>query len=103
MSEPHYPRIAAQADQVLLNPTRQVSGFLRYRQSGGRRDIEMETEKVAGILGAIVAAVVLAVAFAYGPIGKPSKPAQKVEQPAQPAAPPAPAARGPVVRDVPQQ
>jgi hypothetical protein len=29
----------------------------------------MESEKVGGILGAIVAAVVLAIAFAYGPLG----------------------------------
>jgi hypothetical protein len=55
-------------------------------------------------LGAIVAAVVLVVAIAYGPIGqfgKPQKQTQKVEQPTQPAAAPPPV-RGPVVREVPQ-
>jgi chorismate synthase len=68
----------------------------------GYRDIEMDSEKVAGILGAIVAAVILVVAIAFGPIGqigKPQKPAQKAEQPAQPATAPA---KGPVVREVPQ-
>ena len=62
----------------------------------------MDSEKFAGILGAIVAAAVLVAAFFYGPIGKPPKPVQKVEPVAQPAAPPPPAARGPVVREVPQ-
>jgi hypothetical protein len=62
----------------------------------------MDSEKVAGILGTIVAAAVLAIAVFYGPLGqtgRPQKPAQKVEQPVQPAAP---APRGPVVREVPQ-
>ena len=59
----------------------------------------MDSEKVAGILGAIVAAVVLVIAIAFGPIGQMGKPAKqiKAEQPA--AAPPV---RGPVVREVPQ-
>ena len=60
----------------------------------------MESEKLAGILGAIVAAIVLVIAIAFGPIGqmgKPSKPI-KVEQPA-PGPPPV---RGPMVREVPQ-
>jgi hypothetical protein len=61
----------------------------------------MNSEKFASILGAIVAALVLVAAFVYGPIGRPPKPAQKVEPASQPAAPP-PAARGPVVREVPQ-
>jgi hypothetical protein len=68
-------------------------------QAAGNR--EMNSEKVAGILGAIVAVAVLAAAVVYGPIGqfgKPQKQIQKVEQPA-PAAPPV---RGPVVREVPQ-
>jgi hypothetical protein len=59
----------------------------------------MESEKLGGILGAIVAAVVLAIAFAYGPMGsfgKPAKQVQKIE------APKAPTVRGPVVREVPQ-
>jgi hypothetical protein len=62
----------------------------------------MNSEKFASILGAIVAVAVLVAAFLYGPIGKPSKPVQKAEPAAQPAAPPPPAARGPVVREVPQ-
>jgi hypothetical protein len=62
----------------------------------------MNSEKFASILGAIVAALVLVAAFVYGPIGRPPKPAQKVEPASQPAAPPPPAARGPVVREVPQ-
>jgi hypothetical protein len=62
----------------------------------------MDSDKVAGILGAIVAAVVLVAAIVFGPIGQFGKPQvqpQKVEQPVA-AAPPAP--RGPVVREVPQ-
>jgi hypothetical protein len=60
----------------------------------------MDSQKIAGILGAIVAAAVLAAAVAYGPIGQlgNQKQIQKVEQPA-PASPPV---RGPVVREVPQ-
>jgi hypothetical protein len=59
----------------------------------------MTSQSVAGILAAIVAAVVLLVAFAYGPIGQFGKPA-KVRQPVR-AAPAAPAPRGPVIKDVP--
>lgn len=59
----------------------------------------MTSESVAGMLAAIVAAVVLVVAFAYGPIGQFGKPARAVQQPVQAA--PAPAPRGPVIRDVP--
>jgi hypothetical protein len=61
----------------------------------------MESEKVAGILGAIVAIAVLVIAFIYVPVGQLGKTqpaAQKVEQPT----PAAPAPRGPVVREVPQ-
>jgi hypothetical protein len=59
----------------------------------------MESEKVAGILGAIVAAAVLVIAFVYWPaMGKAAKPVQKIEAPI--AAPPP--VRGPVVREVPQ-
>ena len=58
----------------------------------------MESEKVAGILGAIVAAAVLVVAFVYWPaMGNAAKPVQKIEAPVA-----APAVRGPVVREVPQ-
>jgi hypothetical protein len=62
----------------------------------------MNSEKWAGILGAIVAVAVLAIAVVYGPLGQSGqaqRPAQKAEQPA-PA--PAPVVRGPVVREVPQ-
>jgi hypothetical protein len=63
----------------------------------------MNSQKIAGILGTIVAAGVLAAAVAYGPIGHLGKPQQiqKIEQPAQPA-PASPSVRGPVVREVPQ-
>jgi hypothetical protein len=64
----------------------------------------MESEKIAGILAAIVASIVLVVAFAYGPIGqfgKPAKPAA-VQAPApQPTTAP-PGVRGPIIREVPQ-
>jgi len=55
------------------------------------------------MLGAIVAAVVLAIAFAYGPMGpfgKPAKQVQKIEAPKAPPGPPP--VRGPVIREVPQ-
>jgi len=63
----------------------------------------MNSQSVAGILGAIIASIVLVVAIAYGPIGHLGKPQQilKVEQPVQPA-PASPAVRGPVIREVPQ-
>jgi hypothetical protein len=64
----------------------------------------MNSQSVAGLLGAIVAAIVLAAAFIYGPspsqIGKPAQPAA-VQQPAAQPAPAAPAPRGPVIREVP--
>lgn len=62
----------------------------------------MNSESVGGILGAIVASIVLVVAIAYGPIGQFGKPAPKpaAVQPAQ-IAPAAPAPRGPVIREVP--
>ena len=62
----------------------------------------MNSESVGGILGAIVASIVLVVAIAYGPIGQYGKPAPKpaAAQPAQ-TAPAAPAPRGPVIREVP--
>jgi hypothetical protein len=64
----------------------------------------MDSEKAAGILGAIVASGVLVIAIAYGPIGqigKPQKQIQKIEQPKAPLNAPPPV-RGPVVREVPQ-
>lgn len=45
----------------------------------------MESERLASILGAIVAAVALAAAFIYGPIGQMGKPAQVQKD--EPAAP----------------
>jgi hypothetical protein len=65
----------------------------------------MTSQSVGGILGAIVAVIVLGAAVVFGPLGqfgKPAKPAA-VQQPAPPAeqAPAAPAPRGPVVREVP--
>jgi hypothetical protein len=64
----------------------------------------MNSQSIAGLLGAIIASIVLVVAVAYGPIGqfgKPPRPAS-VQQPAlaQPA-PATPAPRGPVIREVP--
>ncbi len=64
----------------------------------------MNAESVAGILGAIIASIVLVVAIAYGPIGQFGKPAARpasVQQPSQAVQPAAPAPRGPVIREVP--
>jgi len=63
----------------------------------------MNSEKLAGILGGIVAALALVAAIVYGPIGQMGKPAGQVQK-AEPAAPVAatPPVRGPVVREVPQ-
>ena len=61
----------------------------------------MRPERTGTILGVIVAAVVLAAAFIYVPIGS-SNMAAKPAAVAPPTAPVAPAApRGPVVREVP--
>jgi hypothetical protein len=62
----------------------------------------MNSQSVAGLLGAIVASIVLVVAIAYGPIGQYGKPANPAssQQPA-PAVQPAPPPRGPVIREVP--
>ncbi|MCA1455367.1 hypothetical protein I6F35_19460 [Bradyrhizobium sp. BRP22] len=65
----------------------------------------MKSQSVGGILGAIVAAIVLGAAVVYGPIGqlgKPAKPAA-TQQPAAAAqpAPAEPTPRGPVIREVP--
>jgi hypothetical protein len=60
----------------------------------------MTSESVAGILGWIVAAIVLVMAVIYGPIGQFGKPPRAPAAVTAPA--PAPAApRGPVIRDVP--
>jgi hypothetical protein len=64
----------------------------------------MNSETVARVLGAIVGAAALIMAFTYAPpwqAGKPEKPAQQIEpSKAQPAPPPA--VRGPVVGEIPQ-
>ena len=63
----------------------------------------MDSQSLAGVLGGIVAAIVLVIAFAYGPMGpfgKATGPA--TAPPAQKApAPAAPGPRGPVIREVP--
>jgi hypothetical protein len=64
----------------------------------------MTSQSIGGVFGAIVAAVVLAAAFYYVPVGPFAKPTPaKVDMPAQPVqtVPVAPAPRGPVVREVP--
>jgi hypothetical protein len=64
----------------------------------------MTSQSIGGVFGAIVAAVVLAAAFYFVPVGPFAKPAARVDAPpAQPVqtVPVAPAARGPVVREVP--
>jgi hypothetical protein len=64
----------------------------------------MDSEKVAGILAAIVAAAVLVIAIAYGPIGQIGKPQKQIQKTDAPKPPPnaPPAVRGPVIREVPQ-
>jgi hypothetical protein len=61
----------------------------------------MSSESVAGILGAIIASVVLVVAIAYGPIGQFGKPPASVQPAGQPMQPGPAAPRGPVIREVP--
>ena len=64
----------------------------------------MSSESVGGILGAIVAAIVLAVAVVFGPIGQsgtPPRPAKVEPAPAVVPAPAAPVPRGPVIKEVP--
>jgi len=69
--------------------------------------IGMSSQSTAGFLGAVVAAIVLAAAFIYGPspsqLHNPAPPAAAQPQaaPAAEAAPVAPAPRGPVIREVP--
>jgi hypothetical protein len=62
----------------------------------------MTSQSIGGVFGAIVAAVVLAAAFYFVPVGPFAKPA-RVDVPAQPVqtVPIAPVPRGPVVREVP--
>jgi hypothetical protein len=62
----------------------------------------MNSESVAGVLGAIVASVVLVTAIALGPIGQFGKAERQIKNEPVKAAISAPAVRGPVVREVPQ-
>jgi chorismate synthase len=64
----------------------------------------MNSDSVGGILGAIVAAIILVIAIAYGPIGQIGKPQKQIQktEPTKAPANAAPAVRGPVVREVPQ-
>ncbi|CCE07253.1 conserved hypothetical protein [Bradyrhizobium sp. STM 3843] len=64
----------------------------------------MTSESIGGVLGFIVAAIVLTAAFYYVPVGPFARPAPaRVEVPAQPVqtVPITPTPRGPVVREVP--
>jgi len=65
----------------------------------------MNSQSLAGILGAVIAAIVMVAAVAYGPIGQFGKPARPagVQQsaPALQPVPATPAPRGPVIREVP--
>ena len=61
----------------------------------------MDSEKVAGVLGAIIGSAILVIAVAYGPIGQIGKSQKQIEQPKAPLNAPPPV-RGPVVREVPQ-
>jgi hypothetical protein len=62
----------------------------------------MNSEKIGGILGAIVAVAVLAVAFFYVPPGSRNAPVKQAVESAPAPAEPVPVVRGPVVREVPQ-
>jgi hypothetical protein len=63
----------------------------------------MDSEKVAGILGAVIASAILVIAIAYGPIGQIGKPAQKAQKVDAPAPAATPAVKGPVIRELPPQ
>jgi hypothetical protein len=66
----------------------------------------MNSQKIAGFLGTIVALAALAAAFYYVPPGGKNAPAKQAEPAeSQPAAanPMPPAKPGPVIRDIPQQ
>jgi hypothetical protein len=66
------------------------------------RGTKMNSEKIAGILGAIVALAVLAAAFVYVPPGSSNAPSKQAVAPPQAPANPEPIVRGPVIREVPQ-
>jgi hypothetical protein len=70
-------------------------------QAGAIGGIKMNSQKIAGTVGAIVAAAILALAFftnARSGVVKPAPP-QKVELP---KVPDTPQVRGPVVKELPQ-
>jgi hypothetical protein len=70
----------------------------------GQGDFKMSSQKIAGTLAGIIGLIVLAVAFFYGPIGDRNKTAKQVEKNDLAKAPVEKApARGPVVREIPQQ
>jgi uncharacterized membrane protein (DUF4010 family) len=60
----------------------------------------MDSQSFAGILGGVVAAIVLVAAFAYGPMGSMGK-TKPAAAPAAQTTPAAPGPRGPVIREVP--
>ena len=61
----------------------------------------MDSQSFAGILAAVIAALVLIAAFIYGPMGQFGKPAKAPTAQSAPAAPAPPGPRGPVIREVP--
>jgi hypothetical protein len=64
----------------------------------------MNSETVARVLGAIVGAAALILAFTHSSPWQAAKPEKAVQQAEPPKAPPvaAPAVKGPVVREIPQ-
>jgi hypothetical protein len=62
----------------------------------------MNSEKIAGVLAAIIGAAVLAAAFFYGSHGGKNIPVKQIIE--SPKAPTnnAPTAKGPVIREIPQ-
>ena len=61
----------------------------------------MDSQSIAGILGGIIAAVVLGVAFAYGPMGSLGETPAAAPAVQKAPAPAAPGPRGPVIKEVP--
>jgi hypothetical protein len=63
----------------------------------------MTSQKIAGFLGTVIAAIALAAAFYYVPPGAKIAPAPQAAPVEQQAAPAPAAPPGPVVKDIPQQ
>ena len=81
-----------------------AAGMMVWGVETTRRDIPMNSETIARVLGAIVGAAALILAFTYAQpwrTAKPDKPVQQIE-PSKPQPAAAPAVRGPVVRELPQ-